>query len=534
MHEYVTIEESLVHETKVFKKQTNQNIINAQVNKVIVRNKKNTSTEVKKTYDNPGSSKKNTKRCRNNIIVTRSYSNLTEYNKSTPAISQPVKKKRRYITETVEQFQSLPMTRLPFQIVATTDSIVKIEQPKITSYNKALVTVFDGANISEVNLTSQPLSSEIRSVSLLNQEKSRTLNCKTVGTLSTVPQINQTLDSINSVTVTTRDDRFSVQLVPSIEITLPVISVTEEIHCIDQIKKIPVLMEKKKQQNTKYALRKKSIYTQGITKLEQNEIMVVEPIVMMEQDTNQLQVEYSRPQQLEKTNQQNVKEINIQNESNKIKLFRQLNEVTVNIEPLVYNLKKEIQKTTNPKKSNIRPKKQFNQFQTNVLKKEEEKAKKQKTVEEWRLEFNLLKVETVILERCDMIVPVTTVGKRVKKKKNRRRRKDFIKKVIKTKTKAVESCNNIQKKFNDGDFNLPDPTEITEHFLNYSHQSKRVEIKNLRSKKNSCFIDTNYTIFEYLDEQNSSIIKSSIELTEIESLEPRKDGFQYFEMFSDS
>lgn len=540
MHEYVTIEESLVQETKVFKNMINQNITNAQVKKVIVKNKNNTSTELKKTYDKPGSSKKNTKTSRKNSLVTRSYSeknpcetNLTKYNESTPVISEPVKKKRRCITETVEQFQSLPMTRLPFQIRSTSDSIVKIEQPGITCYNEALITVLKTANISEV-----------RSVCLLNQEKSRAVNCKTVGTLSTVQQINQTIDSINSVTATTEDDRLSVELVPSIEITLPVISVTKEINCIDQIKKIPVLMEKKKQQNIKYALRKKSIHTQGTTESEQNEsknkeltnqILIEEQTVMIEEDTNQLQVEDSRHQQPGKTNHQKVEEINIQNGSNKKKLFRRLNEVKVNIEPLVYNLKKVIQNTANPKKFNIRSKKQFIQFQTNVFKKEDkEKPEKQKTVEEWRLEFNLLKVETVVLERCDKIVPVSAVGKRVKKKKNQRRRKNFTKKAMKTKTKAVESCNNIQRKFNDGDFNLPDPTEITEHFLNYTHHSKNVEIINLRSKKNSCFDGSHYNMFEYLDEENSSIIKSSLELTKIEFLEPRKDGFQYFEMFSDN
>lgn len=474
MHEYINIQESLVQEIEVFKHQFKENDNN---------------------FDKPGFSRKNTEISRKSINLSKrsrlfsknnsTKTNLTETNEAT---QHTVEKKGRYSNETF-QFHSLPMTRLPFIIPTTTDelTVVKIEQP-----------VLDTANISECNLSSQPL-----------------LSVK-VGELSIVPQINQTTNSINSLTVT-KDHQFSEELVPSIENTLQVISATEELNCIAPNNIIPVLMENKKQQNVKHVLRKKSIME--IKTSEQNEskdcklksqIMVAEPTVIIEHDITQ--------QQPGETNQNKVKEAKFQNESDKNKL---------NIEPLVNNLK-QIQKNPKPKKSYTRSKKiKSIQIHKNVLNKENKgKPKMQKTVEELRLEYNLFKAEKVVLERCDLLVPVAAVNKRIVRKEKYRRRRRYIRKnTMKFETQAVERCKNVQKMFNDGDFNLPDPTEITEHFLNYSHHSKKEEIKNLRSNKNGSFDDNEYNVLEYLDNE--------LAITQIEFLEPRKDGYQYFEMPSD-
>ena len=502
MHEYITIKETLVQETDVFKN---------EVNKVNYNNKKNNSAAVKENYEKPGFSRKNTKisgqkmSSRSRSISERNSTkpNLTESNEATLATSQAtVKKKVQNCTETVKQFKP-PMTRIPFQIPTTIDepTIVKIEQPEITSYNEKVVsasTVLDTANITELNLSSQSLFSE----------------------------------KTNSVTVTKEDHQFSEKLVTSIENSFSVMSASEQLNYIDQIKRISVAKKKKKRKNTKYVVKKKS--KMRIIKSEQNEsidrklIRVPEPTLTIEHDTNKLQMKQTKDQPVEVSKQQQVREITqykvkegmIQNESNKIKMSRQLNEVTVNIKPHVYSLKKKIQITANQKESNTRSNKnKFIRFHENNT----EKPKMQKTVEEWRLEFNLLKTEKIVLERCDMVVPLTTDVKSMKKTINSRKRKNVRKNSMKTEVQAVESCNNVQIIFNDVDFNLPDPTEITEHYLNYSPQSKKLEIKNLRSNKNGCFDDNEVNIFEYMDQENYSIIKSSLELETNEFSEPRKD-----------
>lgn len=505
MHEYITIEETLVQETDVFKN---------QVNKVNYNNKKNISAAVKENYEKPGLSRKNTKisgqkmssRSRSISEKNSTKTNLTESNEATLATSQPtVKKKVQNCTETVKQFQP-PMTRIPFQLPTTIDepTIVKIEQPEITSYNEKVVsasTVLDTSNITELNLSSQSLFSE----------------------------------KTNSVTVTKEGHQFSEKLVTSIENSFSVMSASEQLNYIDQIKRISVAKKKKKRKSSKYVVKKKS--NMRIIKSEQNEsidrklksqIMVPEPTVTKEHDTNQLQmkqtndqpVEVSKQQQVREITQYKVKEGMIQNESNKKKMSRQLKEVTVNIKPHVYSLKKKLQKTAIQKESNTRSNKnKFIRFHENNI----EKPKMQKTVEEWRLEFNLLKTEKIVLERCDMVVPLTTDVKSKKKTINSRKRKNVRKNSMKTEVQAVESCNNVQIIFNDVDFNLPDPTEITEHYLNYSPQSKKLEIKNLRSNKNGCFDDNEVNIFEYMDQENYSIIKSSLELETNEFSEHRKD-----------
>lgn len=420
-------------------------MLNTQANK-------NTSTDLKENNTKSGPSRKNTKRSRKKISLsaklrkkdlTKTIS--TENNGATPGQSQStVQENIQSNIEISNQHHSLPMTRLPFLMLPTIDDIdVKIEPPELISVNEALVsdqTALDILNISEE---------------------------ESVGALSvdmTLPMIAAT-EELNSCEEISTD-----------EIILPMITAQQNLCLIQQIpgqgsccvfkskSKRSVLMKKKKKQKSKWTQEKKKLT--GV--IPNNNRKKTKRNVS------------TKPNQLEagETSQHQSEKIIHQEELDKNKMIKQakLKEVTVNIEPLDYKkcFQKVIQNTTNPKKSNIRPKKQLNQFQKNVFIKDTEKPNKQKTIEEWRLEFNLSLVEIVVLERCEMVEPVAAVRKNVKKKKNRRGMKKPRKSKYVIKTQAVQQAqtgNNIQKMFNDGDFNLPDPTTIIEEFLYYSNIS---------------------------------------------------------------
>lgn len=410
LHKHVTIEESLIKETEIFNNQKN-------------------STDLKENNTKSGCSRINSKRSRKkkNLSKNLEKKNLTktistEYNEATPRQSQhTVQENMQSNIEISNQLHLLPMTRLPFSM-PTLDHIVKIERPEILSAKKAFVSV--------------PATKELNS-------------CEEIPT-----------DVIILPMITTPQNLCLIQQTPG-----------QGSCCVSKSECNPVLMKKKKKQKSKSTLKKK-IMTEVLpnnnrkkTKLNKS----TKPKVRVDQDTKQLEEG--------KTSHHQSEEIIHQEELYKIIMIKQakLKEVTVNIEPLVYKkcLQKMIQNTTNPKKSNIGPKKHFIQFQKNVLMKDTDTPipKKQKTIEEWRLEFNLSLVEIVELEPCEMVEPVTAVHKNVKKNKSRQGRKKPRKYKYVIKTQAIQQAqtgNNIQKMFNDGDFNFPDPTTITEEFLYYS------------------------------------------------------------------
>ncbi|CAO1402302.1 unnamed protein product [Diamesa serratosioi] len=351
LHHYIILEEILTRETEIFKKQINYNSKNALANEVPHNNKKKNPADEEKCDE---------------IVRSKSSSsvlkrNFTESNNASTAQSQSLFNMEAgygFRNGIDSQVQPLPMTRLPFRILPIIDNIVKIEESELITNSQTSVsdpTVLD------------TIKTDIYLKHVSNERKN-----------------SKTSKRINDSTKKKKKYRKST-FGPKKRRTRKVI----EKNCnqkLLQMLKPPLLLEEQsvlKDQETKHP-----------QKVEINEHPIKKSRFRQAQYIKQYQV---------KQNEQ---------EKNKLREEKKSRENAVISKPDKSDKKskKNIKKSSNSEKCNIRTKKQFLQLQTNVLIHGHKKKPKQKALEEWRLKFNLSLHEIVLLERCEFPTRIVSVA----------------------------------------------------------------------------------------------------------------------------